>query len=61
MKIVSLNCNGTMRHKPETSNTLNADIYIIQECEDPGRSTEEWTVDKKLLIKFGVNRHNCVV
>lgn len=46
MRIVSWNCNGALRRKLAPLLTLRADIYVIQECEDPSRTKDiayqEW-------------------
>lgn len=38
MKIVSWNCNGKFREKFQDILSINADIYVIQECENPAQS-----------------------
>lgn len=35
MKVVTWNCNGAFRNKFEKLCSFDADIYVIQECEDP--------------------------
>ena len=44
MKIVSWNCNGAFRKKYEHIMTLDAGIYVIQECEPPDKWTKEMSV-----------------
>jgi exonuclease III len=34
-KILTWNCNGALRKKYESITKFDADIYVIQECEDP--------------------------
>ena len=40
MRIVSWNCSGALRKKLGILLALEADIYIIQECEDPACATD---------------------
>ena len=41
MKIITWNCNGAFRNKYENLSAFSADIYVIQECEDPARANNE--------------------
>lgn len=40
MRLVSWNCNKVFREKYEVITELNADIYVIQECENPAKHVD---------------------
>jgi len=42
MKIVTWNCAGAFRKKHQALIHFNADILVIQECEDPGQSSVDY-------------------
>jgi endonuclease/exonuclease/phosphatase family metal-dependent hydrolase len=57
MKIVTWNCNGALRKKIQEADSFCADILIIQECEDPTRSTkayQDWAGD---YLWVGTNKN----
>jgi exonuclease III len=45
LKIVTWNCNGGFRKKFEKVSSLDADIYVIQECENPAESANREYID----------------
>lgn len=40
LRIVTWNCNGALRKKLGRLGTLKADVYVVQECEDPGQTKD---------------------
>ena len=41
MKIITWNCNGALRNKFEYLSNLEADICVVQECEDPAQTNHK--------------------
>ncbi len=41
LRLVTWNCAGKFREKFEIVSRLRADVYVIQECEDPQRCRHE--------------------
>ena len=42
MRIVTWNCNGALRRKYHLLDALDADILVVQECEDPAQSSADY-------------------
>jgi exonuclease III len=60
MKIVTWNCNGAFRKKHHALEQFDADVIVIQECEDPAQSTKaflEWSGD---YLWHGLNKNKCI-
>lgn len=58
MRLVTWNCNGALRRKHALLEALDADILVIQECEDPSQSTAEYQAWAKdyAWIGYGKNK-----
>jgi exonuclease III len=57
MKIVTWNCNGAFRNKFQKIVKVEADIYVIQECENPEHSKEEYGKWGKNHLWVGESKH----
>jgi exonuclease III len=57
MKVVTWNCNGALRKKLSAIDQLGADLLIIQECEDPDRSTSEYRQWARTWLWHGDNKN----
>ncbi|TXK45901.1 endonuclease/exonuclease/phosphatase family protein [Pontibacter qinzhouensis] len=58
MKIVTWNCNGALRNKFRFLLELEADIFIIQECENPEQTPHlEYTEWSKNHLWIGGNKN----
>jgi exonuclease III len=57
VKIVSWNCNGGLRNKTHALDSLEADIFIIQECEDPSNTTDSYRKWCENYLWSGLNKN----
>ncbi len=58
MRIVSWNCNGALRNKLHMLQSLNTDLCIIQECEDPSQcSSEVYRLWASNYLWIGTNKN----
>jgi exonuclease III len=57
MKIITWNCNGALRKKTALLDPLDADLLVIQECEDPASSTMAYQKWAGNYLWHGDSRH----
>lgn len=58
MRVLTWNCNGAFRKKFHEISRFSADIYVIQECEDPKQSADQNYKDwAKNYLWVGQNKH----
>lgn len=56
MKIITWNCNGAFRQKYHLLEKFNADILVIQECENPlNHRSQEYTLWCQNYVWIGAN------
>lgn len=62
MSIASWNCNGKFREKYRNIQKIKADIYVIQECENPKKYMEsDYNNFAKKLFWIGENENKGLV
>ncbi|MCP5358223.1 MAG: endonuclease/exonuclease/phosphatase family protein [Pseudomonadales bacterium] len=57
MKVVSWNCNGALRRKFSDADALNADILVVQECENPAYYREDFDGWEGAYLWTGSNKN----
>ena len=53
MKIISWNCRGKFREKFDVIQKENADIYVIQECENPEKYKDQFSTFYSNYVWYG--------
>lgn len=58
MRVVTWNCNGAFRRKFDRLEAIDADILVVQECEDPSQSTAEYRAwaGTHVWVGYGKNK-----
>ncbi len=57
MRLVTWNCNGALRRKLEQAESLDADVLVIQECEDPARSSTDYRAWARDYVWHGYGKN----
>jgi exonuclease III len=57
MKVISWNCNGALRKKFHVLDNFQADILIVQECENPAESVQQYREWACNYLWTGQNKH----
>ncbi|OIP98618.1 MAG: hypothetical protein AUK35_10295 [Zetaproteobacteria bacterium CG2_30_46_52] len=57
MEIVSWDCNGGLRNKVKWPDALEADVSVVQECEDPKESTAAYRDWAGEYLWVGSSKH----
>jgi len=57
MKIVTWNCNGAFRKKFHLLEKFDADIVVVQECEDPSNVEGDYKAWAENHLWIGANKH----
>ncbi len=57
MRIITWNCNGALRKRTDVLDALDADVLIIQECENPAESTDAYKAWAGDYLWSGTSRH----
>lgn len=57
MNLVTWNCNGAFRNKTFLFDKSKHDIIVIQECEDPSKSTDEYKQWASNYLWIGNNKN----